>query len=244
METHRRTLAKTLAWRLVATAITAIIAGLATGSVAAGLVIGGVDTVLKLAGYYLAERLWARSSWGLTRPKGFVVWLTGLPCSGKTTIARELAAKLYSPKRPVAILDGDVLRSTSGPKVGLCSDLGFSKEDRVENLRRVREVAYLMERAGTVVIVAAITPFERDRELARVRLSRCLTVWVDTPDWLCAERDVKGMWAKAKSGEISGFTGFDAPYEPPRNALVVSTVEDTVPESAALILDELKRRRW
>ncbi len=143
----------------------------------------------------------------------FVIWLTGLSGSGKSTVARHLKEALKKEKRPVYQLDGDVLRA------GLCSDLGFSREDRAENNRRMREVAKILFDAGVVVIVSAISPFREDRALNRAAFpaGRYVEVFVDTPLKICEARDVKGLYAKARAGLIREFTGIDSPYEPPEN---------------------------
>jgi len=141
----------------------------------------------------------------------FVVWFTGLPCSGKTTLARALAYRLIE-QTDVVHLDGDVTRKTFG------KDLGFSPEDRDINIERALGVAAHLVAQGTTVICSYISPYEAKRKKLRNLVNNSLIVWVSTPTRVCAERDVKGMWAKAKSGEIKGFTGYDAPYEIPIDA--------------------------
>lgn len=142
---------------------------------------------------------------------GAVVWFTGLSGSGKSTIADALERKLYTRRRLTIVLDGDNIR------LGLNRDLGFTDEDRSENLRRVAEVARLMVDAGLVVLCSFISPFERDRAMIRARLTdaRFLEVFVDAPLELCAHRDPKGLYAKARRGELHNFTGIDSPYERP-----------------------------
>ncbi len=144
---------------------------------------------------------------------GATVWLTGLPGSGKSTLADAVAVALLDLGRPAYVLDGDNVRH------GLNADLGFSAEDRAENVRRIGEVARLMADAGLVVLVPVISPYRADRD--RVRRAheeaglRFVEVFVDTPLALCEERDPKGLYAKARAGALVGFTGIDDPYEPP-----------------------------
>lgn len=135
------------------------------------------------------------------------IWLTGLSGSGKSTLATELCLRLYNSY----ILDGDVVRT------GLCSDLGFSPEDRSENIRRVSEVAAILRKAGSYPIVALISPLRSDREMARkiIGEDRFIEVFVSTPLSTCEERDPKGLYKKARSGEIPNFTGISALYEEP-----------------------------
>ena len=142
---------------------------------------------------------------------GCVVWLTGLSGAGKTTIARALETELRRIGWAVCVLDGDCLRR------GLCSDLGFSPADRQENIRRVGEVARLFADAGLICIVALISPYRRDRDRARAAAppGRFLEVFVNSPLEVCERRDPKGLYARARTGELKDFTGISAPYEPP-----------------------------
>ena len=148
---------------------------------------------------------------------GKVLWFTGLSGSGKSTIANELAKELYALGRHVYVLDGDNLR------LGLNKDLGFAKEDRAENVRRVSEVAKLMMDAGLIVIVALVSPFRVDRDQARdlFEAGKFIEIWVDTPAELCAERDPKGLYKKAAAGDLPNMTGIGQEYEPPLNAELV-----------------------
>jgi bifunctional enzyme CysN/CysC len=162
---------------------------------------------------------------------GATIWFTGLSGSGKSTVAAEVERQLVATGRPAYLLDGDNLRH------GLNADLGFSAEDRTENVRRVGEVARLFADAGVVALVPVISPYRVDRDRARkvhedVGLP-FVEVFVDTPLDLCEERDPKGLYAKARAGEIKGFTGIDDPYEAPENAEIVIDTEQTKPEDAA-----------
>ncbi|WP_216901145.1 adenylyl-sulfate kinase [Nocardia alni] len=162
---------------------------------------------------------------------GATLWLTGLSGSGKSTIAVELERQLVRAGRPAYLLDGDNLRH------GLNSDLGFSDDDRRENIRRVAEVAALFADAGVVVIVSLISPFTAERDRARqVHAERGLPfseVFVDTPLELCERRDPKGLYARARAGQLRDFTGIDSPYERPEHADLVITPEDGSPVDVA-----------
>ncbi|HMG04172.1 MAG TPA: adenylyl-sulfate kinase, partial [Chthoniobacterales bacterium] len=173
--------------------------------------------------------------------RGAVVWLTGLSGAGKSTIARALDHELFQRGMNTYVLDGDNLRH------GLNSNLGFAPEDRTENIRRVSEVAKLMADAGTVVITSFISPYRLDRRLAReIALqagAEFVEVFVNAPLAVCEERDPKGLYQKARAGQLKGFTGIDAPYEPPEDPeIVVHTHEQTATESVNLILGELLPR--
>lgn len=149
----------------------------------------------------------------LLQQKGACLWFTGLSGSGKSTVANALSHELQKAGRHHVVLDGDNVRH------GLCQDLGFSDEDRVENIRRISEVAKLFAENGTIVLTAFISPFQNDREQARQKFTAgdFLEVFVDCPIEVCEKRDPKGLYAKARRGEIKNFTGIDSPYEAPQN---------------------------
>ena len=168
--------------------------------------------------------------------KPAVLWLTGLSGSGKSTIANVVEKKLARMNRHTFLLDGDNVRH------GLNKDLGFTEADRVENIRRVGEVAKLMTDAGLIVITAFISPFRSERDMVRAMMQpgEFIEVFVDTPLEVAEERDVKGLYAKARSGELKNFTGIDSPYEAPEAPeLRIDTTELTPDEAADLIIDRL-----
>lgn len=170
--------------------------------------------------------------------RGCVLWLTGLSGSGKSTIATELERELFDLGRHACILDGDNIRH------GLGSDLGFSHKDRTENIRRIGEVARLFAEAGFICITAFISPYRADRELARkiVPQGRFIEVYLNTPLEVCELRDLKGLYAKARAGEIKEFTGISAPYEPPQKPeLELHTDRLRVAECVSAILDQLNK---
>lgn len=169
-----------------------------------------------------------------------VIWLTGLSGSGKSTIAEGLRARLATLPNGVTVLDGDLLRR------GLCSDLGFSPRDRKENVRRAACVAALLADAGVTVIVALISPFREGRESARqiVGGERFFEVYVDASLDECEARDAKGLYARARRGEISDFTGISSPYEPPLSPdLSIATPAMTVESAVDAMVELLGRRR-
>ena len=170
--------------------------------------------------------------------KGFTIWFTGLSGSGKTTISHVLAEKFENRGLPLEVLDGDVIREN------LSKGLGFSKEDRDINIRRIAFVADLLSRNEVPVITAAISPYREIRDEARELMDgRFIEVFVDTPLEECEKRDVKGLYAKARSGEIPEFTGVSDPYEAPESPeITIETVDQTPEESARQVLVYLEER--
>ena len=159
---------------------------------------------------------------------GFTLWLTGLPRSGKSTVASLIAGRLRAGGvERIEVLDGDVVRE------GLCRDLGFSRADRTENIRRITFVSKLLTRNGVVVIVAAISPYREDRELAREEIQSFVEVWCKASVDACAARDYKGLYEKARRGEIDNLTGVNDPYEEPDDADLVLDTESESPEQSA-----------
>ena len=166
--------------------------------------------------------------------KGKVLWFTGLSGSGKSTLANALDEKLNSKKFNTYILDGDNVR------MGLNKDLGFSPEDRKENIRRISEVAKLFVDSGKIVMTAFISPYSNDREEARKLIGEdFIEIFVNTPLEECIERDPKDLYKKALNGEIKGFTGIDAPYEEPKSP-EIEIKNMTIDESVNFIINSLK----
>ena len=175
--------------------------------------------------------------------RGGTIWFTGFSGSGKSTIAAAVEAALIAAGRPAYLLDGDNVRH------GLNGDLGFSAEDRAENVRRISHVAQLMADSGVVVLVPVISPYRAGRQWARdIHAAADLPfveVFVDAPIETCMERDVKGLYARAAAGEIPQFTGVSDPYEPPENPeLHIKTDEETPETSVASVLLYLDTNGW
>jgi bifunctional enzyme CysN/CysC len=174
---------------------------------------------------------------GLKYQRPCIVWFTGLPASGKSTIARLVEAGLQAAGYHTYMLDGDNLRH------GLNRDLGFTDVDRVENIRRAGEVAKLFVDAGLIVLCAFISPFRAERHAVRdlVETSEFIEIFVDTPFEECVRRDPKGLYAKARTGAIKNFTGFDSPYETPvRPDLILQTTEESAEHLAERVIEVLR----
>jgi adenylylsulfate kinase len=172
--------------------------------------------------------------------KGFTLWFTGLSRSGKSTLAIEVEKRLHERGHLTYILDGDNIRH------GLNRNLGFSPEDREENIRRIGEVAHLFRQAGVINIVAFISPYRSDRRKARDLSDKdeFIEIFCKCPAEACEERDQRGLYKKARAGEIQGFTGISAPYEEPENPeVIVETDKEIVGESVDKIISYLKENK-
>jgi adenylylsulfate kinase len=173
------------------------------------------------------------------KQQGVVVWFTGFSGAGKSTIAEALAQKLQFEGYQLEVLDGDEIREN------LTKDLGFSKEDRDTNIRRIGFVAKLLARNGVIVLVPVISPYRAIREEMRANIDNFLEVFVNAPISVCEERDVKGLYKQVRAGKIKQFTGIDDPYEPPTNPEVECRTDlEDVSESVAKILTQLKKQGY
>lgn len=172
--------------------------------------------------------------------RGAVLWFTGLSGSGKSTVANAVEKKLNGMSRLTYLLDGDNVRT------GLCADLGFSDSDRQENIRRVSEVAKLFLDANLITLVSFISPFRAERRFARELLGAdFIEVFVNAPIEVCEQRDPKGLYKKARKGEIEHFTGISSPYEAPENAeIVLKTGEQTLDQSVDQVLEFLRGKGY
>ena len=172
----------------------------------------------------------------LKNHNAFLIWFTGLSGSGKSTLANELEKELYKKSIHTYVLDGDNIRS------GINKDLSFSPEDRTENIRRIVEISHLMIDAGLVVLSAFISPYKKDRSAIRsiVKKDNFIEVYVNTSLEECERRDVKGLYKKARAGDIKNMTGISAPYETPENPdIIIKTETETIEESVKKILEVL-----
>ena len=178
--------------------------------------------------------------WQALDARGATIWITGLPSSGKSTMGAAVEERLVEQGRSAYLLDGDNLRC------GICGDLGFSREDREANVYRVGELARLFADSGAIAVVALVSPYERTRREVRERHQRddlpFHEVFIDTPIAMCAERDPKGLYARARAGNLDGFTGVDDPYQPPRHPDLRLTPKLPLAAAVDAVLDLLHPR--
>jgi bifunctional enzyme CysN/CysC len=206
-------------------------------TVAAGMIISDVSVARNITWQQHDVSKATRSA--LKNQKPAVLWLTGLSGAGKSTIANLVEQALAAEGKHTYILDGDNIRH------GLSNDLGFAAADRIENIRRVSEVARLLTDAGLIVIVSLISPYQSERDRARrtIVTGEFIEVFIDTPLDECERRDPKGLYRRARAGEIRGMTGIDSPYEAPSNPEIhIETINRTPEESALLIVEWLRSR--
>ena len=229
IDSKKRSFWKAISWRLIAIVILVSVAFIATGDIKSTSLIALCYNTIQVFVFFLHERLWNFIKWGKT--KGMFIQMTGLSGAGKTTLARAVEKKLKTKGLKVEIIDGDEYRE------GLCKDLGFSKEDRNTNIRRLGFVGKILSRNNVVTIMSAINPYEELRkELEKTCGAK--TVFIKCPVEKCIERDVKGLYAKALSGEIKNFTGISDPFEEPTNAtLVIDTSVLSLDESQEALIN-------
>lgn len=229
LETRLRSIVKALSWRLLATATTAFIVFLFFGKLSLAVAVGGVESFSKIFLYFAHERLWNRIRWGRKETTPFVIWLTGLPLSGKTTIGDLVYDRLKSMGLKVERLDSKQVRA-------LFPKAGFTRNERLAHLERVAHLASMLEKNGISVVASFISPYEEARKFARKVCENYVEVYVKTSLETCKTRDYKGLYKKAEKGEIPNFTGVSDPYEEPKNAEIVLDTEVLSPEECCEIV--------
>ena len=230
-ETGLRSLLKTISWRLLATLITATVVFVITGRLDYAAVVGGIDILVKLILYYLHERVWNNVRFGKKEITPKVLWFTGLSGAGKSTLAEAVYKELKKRGYKTEHLDGDNVRHIF-PKTG------FSKEERDRHVRRVGFLASKLESNGVFVTASFISPYRESRQFVRELCRNFVEIHVATPLEVCEQRDVKGLYAKARAGEITNFTGIDDPYEAPENPeITVDTSKESLERSVQRIVN-------
>ena len=233
IEKKRRSVLKTISWRIWATLTTAALVLLLVGEIKIALAVGGLEVIIKMALYFLHERWWNKIKFGKKELVPKVIWFTGLSGSGKSTLSEALYEKMKIKGLKVEHLDGDSIRDIF-PKTG------FSKEERNRHIRRVGFLASKLEKNGVTVIASFISPYKEARRFVRGLCENFIEVHVATPIEECEKRDVKGLYAKARRGEIKQFTGIDDPYEVPENPEIsVDTTGLSIEEAMKKIIKKI-----
>ena len=235
-ETHARSVMKALSWRVSGTVATTALVFVFTRRLTLSLALGGLEFVSKIGLFWLHERVWDRLRFGREQMQPAVVWFTGLSGSGKSTISAWVAGELKRRGLRVESLDGDSIRD-------IFPNTGFSKAERDAHVRRVGYLASKLEQNGVVVIASFVSPYRESRDFVRSLCKTFIEVYVSTPFEECERRDVKGLYAKARRGEIRNFTGLDDPYEAPAAPeLVIDTTRISVEEAGRQVIDRLLTR--
>ena len=226
---NKRSLFKSLSWRLFAFIILIFVSFLALNDTKTSLILALCYNVVQVIMYYIHERIWNLIRWG--KPKGIFIQMTGLSGAGKSTLAFDVGNKLRKKGHKVEIIDGDEYRE------GLCKDLGFSKEDRNTNIRRLGFVGKVLSRNNVITIMSAINPYDSIRQELKNNCG-ATTVYIKCSLDKCVERDVKGLYKKALSGEIKQFTGISDPFEEPSSPdLIINTDSENLEQSSKKLED-------
>jgi adenylylsulfate kinase len=235
-ETHARSVMKAVSWRVTGTVATTALVFLFTRKFALSLMVGVVEFVSKIGMFWLHERAWDRLRFGREEVRPAVVWFTGLSGSGKSTVANWVAGELRRRGLRAEALDGDTIRD-------IFPNTGFTKAERDAHIKRVGYLASKLEQNGVFVVASFVSPYQDSREFVRGLCRTFIEVHVATPLEECERRDTKGLYARARRGEIRNFTGIDDPYEPPAAPeIVIDTSRVSVEEAGRRVIDVLRRR--
>lgn len=233
-ESHARSVAKAVTWRVLGTITTSALVFIFTRRIALSLTVGAVEFVSKIGIFWLHERAWDRVRFGRSKVQPAVLWFTGLSGSGKSAIAKRVAEELRHRGDEVENLDGDAIRE-------IFPQTGFTRAERDAHVRRVGYLASRLERHGVFVVASLISPYEESRRFVRGLCVNFIEIHVATPLEECERRDVKGLYARARRGDITGFTGIDDPYEAPTSPeVIIDTRELSIEEAAAMVLKRLR----
>lgn len=237
-ESHFRSVVKTISWRFWATVTTVALVYIFTGTLTIAVAIGGFEIILKILFYFFHERIWDKIRFGRKEISPFVLWITGLPCSGKTTLAEAVAHKLSHNGARVEHLDGEKIRD-------LFPKAGYSKEERNIHIQRVGHLASILAENGTIVVASFISPYREARNFVRDLCPKFIEVFMNTPLEVCERRDTKGLYERARNGEITNFTGINDPYEVPQHPeITIDSADESVERSADIIMHYLKNNKY
>lgn len=231
IENKKRSFFKMVSWRVWATLTTMILVYIFTGKLEIAFAVGALEVVAKMVLYYVHERMWNKVKIGRQHSKPFVLWFTGLPCSGKSTLSEMTYDYIKSKGYKVEHLDGDKVRS-------IFPQTGFKKEDRDTHIKRIGFLSSMLEKNGVIVTSSFVSPYQEARDFVRGLCDNFIEVYVATSVAECEKRDVKGMYKKARTGEIANFTGVSDPYEEPNNPQITVRTEEESPEES---LDKIKK---
>jgi adenylylsulfate kinase len=235
-DTHARSVAKAVSWRILGTMATSALVFIFTKRWALSLFVGGLEFVSKIGLFWVHERVWDRLRYGRQEANPSVVWFTGLSGSGKSTISHKVTEAMREAGLKVEHLDGDSVRA-------IFPNTGFTRPERDAHIRRVGFLASRLESHGIFVVASFVSPYKESRDAVRAMCRSFVEVHVSTPLEECERRDVKGLYQKARRGEISNFTGISDPYEAPeRPEVVIDTTKTSVDAAVQEVMDQVRRR--
>ena len=235
-ETNKRSIVKGISWRVVATTTTIIIVYLFFGRLDLAIAAGMIETLLKVALYWAHERVWMKIRWGKKKIEPFNLWFTGLPLSGKTTIADKVYKELQKLDIPLERLDSKDIRD-------VVPNIGFSREDRNRHMHRIGHLIKTLQNNSISTVASFVSPYRESRKAIREMVKNSVIVYVKAKVETCKERDYKGVYEKALRGELQNFSGVNDVYEEPKHAeIVIDTDEVSVDEAVQIIVKYIKRR--
>jgi adenylylsulfate kinase len=234
-ETNTRSVVKGISWRVVATTTTIIIVYVFFGRLDLAIAAGLIETVLKVALYWGHEKIWQKIHWGKKKIDPFNLWFTGLPLSGKSTIADKVYVELEKLHIPIERLDSKDIRD-------LIPDIGFSREDRNRHMHRIGFLIQKLQKNSISTVASFVSPYKESRKAIREMVKNNIVVYVKAEIETCKERDYKGVYEKAMAGELKNFSGINDVYEEPEHAeIVIDTETTSIDKAASLIVDYVKK---
>ena len=236
-ETNIRSIVKGISWRVVATTTTIIIVYIFFGRLDLAVAAGVIETILKVALYWLHEKIWQRVRWGKERIEPFNLWFTGLPLSGKSTIANLVYEKLQKYQIPIERLDSKDIRE-------LIPSLGYSREDRYRHMLRLGHLIKTLQKNSISTVASFVSPYKESRDIIKEMVKNTVVVYVKADIETCKSRDYKGVYEKAINGELKNFSGVNDVYEEPKDAEIVIDTDRLSPQEASDIIVKYIKKRY
>lgn len=236
-ETNTRSIAKGFSWRFFATSVTVIIVYLFFGRLDLAIAAGVIETISKVLLYYVHERIWQRILWGKKKIEPFNLWFTGLPLSGKSTIADLVFEKLKKYPIPMERIDSKDIRE-------LIPDIGYNREERNRHMRRIGHLIKTLQNNSISTVASFVSPYRESRKAIREMVKNNVVVYVKTDIETCKARDYKGVYEKALKGELQNFSGINDVYETPQHAEIIIDTDKTSAEDAANIIVRYLKKHY
>jgi len=234
-ETNKRSIVKGISWRVVATTTTIIIVYVFFGRLDLAIAAGMIETVLKIALYWAHERVWQKLRWGKKKIEPFNLWFTGLPLSGKTTIADKVYEELEKLHIPLERLDSKDIRD-------VVPDIGFTREDRNRHMKRIGHLIKTLQNNSISTVASFVSPYKESRKAIRQMVQNNVVVYLKADIETCKQRDYKGVYEKALKGELQNFSGINDVYEEPQHAeIVIDTTKTSVAQAVEIIVKHIKK---